>query len=146
MTGMGRTGKWFAAEHYHLKPDMIVLGKGLSRGYLPLSAVGCRREHVTSIRKHAGNFIHGHTFSHHAVAAAAGLKVLEILEKENLIERAVTLGKYLEKELQPLGQNPHVADVRGIGLMWAIELVQDKGSLKPYPRSVKIWCQILICD
>jgi len=138
MTGMGRTGRWFAAEHYHLKPDMLVLGKGLNGGYLPLSAVGCRREHLTAIRQHSGNFIHGHTFSHHAVAAAAGLKVLEILEKENLIERAATLGSYVENALQPLKQNPHVADVRGIGLMWAVELVQGESDLKPYPRSERV--------
>lgn len=138
MTGMGRTGKWFAAEHYHLQPDIIVLGKGLNGGYLSLSAVGCRREHLTAIRKHAGNFIHGHTFSHHAVAAAAGLKVLEILEKENLIQRAATLGNYLEKALHTLKKNPHVADIRGIGLMWSIELAQDKSDLKPYPRSERV--------
>jgi adenosylmethionine-8-amino-7-oxononanoate aminotransferase len=138
MTGMGRTGKWFAAEHYHAEPDMLVLGKGLNGGYLPLSAVGCRQEHLAAIRKHAGNFIHGHTFSHHAVAAAAGLKVIDILEKENLIERAAALGNYLEHALRPLSRNPHVADVRGRGLMWAVELVQDKEELKPYPRSERV--------
>lgn len=135
MTGMGRSGKWFAAEHYQLQPDMIVMGKGLSGGYVPLSAVGCRREQVELIRGHAGNFIHGHTFSHHAVAAAAGVKVLEILETEGLIQRAAERGRYLERELGALSRNSHVADVRGIGLMWAVELVADKPSLKPYPRS-----------
>ncbi|HHP7233981.1 MAG TPA: aspartate aminotransferase family protein [Desulfobacterales bacterium] len=138
MTGMGRTGKWFAAEHYDVAPDMVVLGKGLSGGYLPLSAVGCRREHVAAIRRQAGNFIHGHTFSHHAVAAAAGLKVVQILETENLIERAAKLGKHLEAALQPLERNPHVAEIRGKGLMWSVELVQDKRDLKPYPRSGRV--------
>lgn len=138
MTGMGRTGAWFAAEHYQVKPDLLVLGKGLSGGYIPLSAVGCRIEHLHAIRKHAGNFIHGHTFSHHAVAAAAGLSVLEILQRECLVDRVAGLGKYLEEAFLPLKQDPHVADVRGIGLMWAVELVQDKQTKKPYPRSAKV--------
>jgi hypothetical protein len=138
MTGMGRTGKWFAAEHYQSEPDIIVMGKGLSGGYIPLSAVGCRRDQVDLIREQSGNFIHGHTFSHHAVAAAAGVKVLEILETEGLIERAAERGRYLTKELRALLHNPHVADVRGIGLMWAVELVEDKPSLRPYPRSERV--------
>jgi adenosylmethionine-8-amino-7-oxononanoate aminotransferase len=138
MTGMGRTGRWFAAEHDKVRPDIIVLGKGLNSGYQPLSAVGCRSDHLDLLRRADGNFNHGHTFSHHAVAAAAGLKVVEILEEENLIERSETLGRYLGYLLSPLEELPTVAQVRGIGLMWAVELVEDKAGLKPFPRSARV--------
>ena len=138
MCGMGRTGRWFASEHYGLEPDFMVLGKGLSGGYLPLSAAGCRQEHFEIIRDRTGNFAHGHTFSHHTVAAAAGLAVVEILEKENLVSQAHDRGAYLEKILRPLKDHPHVADVRGIGLMWAIEFVNDKRTLQPFPRVDKL--------
>ena len=138
MCGMGRTGKWFGLDHYGVVPDMITLGKGLNGGYAALSAVGCRAAHLDVLREKAGNFIHGHTFSHHAVAAAAALSVVEILERENLIERAASLGGYLEKRLAPLADHPHVGQVRGIGMMWAIEVVRDKKTLAPFPRKEKL--------
>jgi hypothetical protein len=138
MCGLGRTGKWFAAEHYGIAPDLIVLGKGLGGGYVPISAVGCRREHVESIRKHPGGFSHGHTYSHHAVAGACALAVLDLMEREDLVRQVESRGAYLEKILQPLRDHPHVADIRGIGLMWAVELVQDRDRLQPFPRSRKV--------
>jgi adenosylmethionine-8-amino-7-oxononanoate aminotransferase len=138
MCGMGRTGKWFGLDHYGVVPDMITLGKGLNGGYAALSAVGCREEHLEVLRDRSGNFIHGHTFSHHAVAAAAALSVVDILEKENLVEQAESRGNYLEQCLRPLTANSHVGQIRGIGLMWAIEVVRDKESLEPYPRKDKI--------
>jgi adenosylmethionine-8-amino-7-oxononanoate aminotransferase len=138
MCGMGRTGRWFAAEHYCIEPDMVVLGKGLSGGYAALSAVGCRQEHLDLLLKAPGNFIHGHTFSHHAIAAAAGLAVVEILEKEDLVQRAWDLGGYLGDILKPLEAHVHVAQVRGIGMMWAVELVQDKETLRPFPRNERV--------
>jgi len=138
MCGLGRTGAWFAAEHYGLKPDFLVLGKGLSGGYIPLSAVGCRREYMEIIQEKAGNFMHGHTYSHHPVAAAAGVATLEILERENLVARAQHLGVHLEEILKPLRQLANVGDVRGRGLMWAVEFVKDKNTLEPFDRSKKV--------
>ena len=138
MTGIGRTGKWFASEHEDIRPDIIILAKGLSSGYLPLSAVGCKASHVESIRQFSGNFIHGGTFSHHAVSGAAALSVIEIIERENLVDQSQKMGHYLGKILQPLCELEHVVDVRGIGLMRAIELVEDKDRLTPYPRSMKV--------
>ncbi len=138
MCGMGRTGKWFGLDHFGVAPDMITLGKGLNGGYAALSAVGCKKEHLDVLREKTGNFIHGHTFSHHAVAAAAALSVVEILEREKLVERAQSLGRYLEQRLAPLADHPHVGQIRGIGLMWAIEIVRDKKTLAPYPRKEKL--------
>ena len=138
MCGMGRTGKWFAAHHYDLSPDFMVLGKGLGGGYAPLSAVGCRQAHLNMIRGQAGAFTHGHTYSHHAVATAAGLTTVKIIEQENLVSQVHERGRYLSEALNRLASHPHVGDIRGKGLMQAIELVEDKSSLKPFPRSMKI--------
>ena len=138
LCGMGRSGTWFGAEHYGIEPDMMVLGKGLTGGYAPLSAVGCGRSHLDLLRQQDGNFIHGHTFSHHPVAAAAALAVVEILEKENLVNRSQDLGKYLGKILATLSDHPHVAEVRGIGMMWAIEFAKNKETLKTFHRKEKV--------
>lgn len=133
MAGLGRSGRWFGFQHYDLQPDIITLGKGLNGGYVPLSAVGCRTEHYETL-KAAGGFVHGHTFSHHAVGAAAGLAVVSILEQEDLISQVNRRGASLAEQLAPLRQHPHVGDIRGIGLMWAIEFVQDQTSRKPFAR------------
>ncbi|MFH1241438.1 MAG: aspartate aminotransferase family protein [Pseudomonadota bacterium] len=137
MCGMGRTGRWFAAGHYGLEPDFIILGKGLAGGYMPLSAAGCRKGHMELIRDRGG-FSHGHTFSHHAVAAAAGLATVRIIEEEDLVSQAHQRGLYLESILNPFKEHPNVADVRGVGLMRAVEIVEDKATLKPFSRERRI--------
>jgi len=138
MTGMGRTGRWFACEHYGLCPDLVTLGKGLSGGALPLSAVGVRQEYYEEVRA-AGGFVHGGTFSHHPVCAAAGLAAVGILREENLVERAREMGAELGGLLRTCLQDmPHVAQVRGIGMLWGVEMVQDKETLFPYPRKEEV--------
>ncbi|MEW6529248.1 MAG: aspartate aminotransferase family protein [Thermodesulfobacteriota bacterium] len=139
MAGMGRTGRWFACEHWDVTPDIMTLGKGISSGAVPLSAVATKSEYLELMRKGSGNFVHGGTFSHHVVAAAAGVAVIDILERDRLVERAAEMGKYLEECLkQRLSDSPHVLEIRGIGLMWGVELGQDKSSLKPFPREQKV--------
>lgn len=138
MTGMGRTGTWFAIEHYGVQPDIIVLGKGLGGGYLPLSAIGCREEQVRSVVDTLGGFTHGHTFSHHPVTAAAGLAVMDIIEREQLLSHVQKMGQILGALLAPLTEHPHIVDVRGIGLMWGIEFATDKKRRTPFSRSVKV--------
>lgn len=134
MSGMGRTGRWFASQHYDLVPDIITLGKGLSGGSVPLSAVGVQEALYEAVRV-AGGFVHGGTYSHHPVTAAAGLATVHILEDENLVERAAIIGTSLGQALKErLGDLPHVADVRGIGMLWGVELVKKKETLMPYPR------------
>jgi adenosylmethionine-8-amino-7-oxononanoate aminotransferase len=143
LCGMGRTGRWFAADHYSITPDIVTLGKGISSGAVALSAVGVQRDHFETVRKGSGAFIHGGTFSHHPVAAAAGVAVLDILEREQLVERVAQLGHVLGDKLHAaLSDHPHVADVRGIGFMWGIELVQEQQGLVPFPRSAKITEQL----
>jgi hypothetical protein len=138
MVGMGRTGRWFAGEHYGVIPDLVTLGKGISGGCVPLSAVGVQKEHFDLLRKSTG-FVHGGTFSHHPVSCAAGLTALRILERENLIGRAEKMGALLGEKLRKrFTDHPKVAEVRGIGMLWGVELVQDKAACLAYPREEKV--------
>ena len=134
MTGFGRTGAWFAAEWSALAPDLVTCGKGMSGGYMPAGGVLVRSSIVDALQD-AGGFVHGFTFSHHPVTAAACLAVIDILECEHLVERAKVLGVLLLERLERLRAHPHVGDVRGRGLMWGVELVDDVGTRRPFPRS-----------
>jgi adenosylmethionine-8-amino-7-oxononanoate aminotransferase len=138
MCGLGRTGRWFAGEHYDISPDIIVLGKGLGGGAIALSAAGLQAAHFEALQS-AGGFVHGGTYSHHPVAAAVGLATINILEQENLIERAERVGKVLgDKLIKKTSGFPHVADVRGLGMFWGVELVRDKSTLSPFPRKAQM--------
>jgi adenosylmethionine-8-amino-7-oxononanoate aminotransferase len=139
LCGMGRTGQWFACQHSDVSPDIVTLGKGLSGGALALSAVGVRGTHFETIRSGSGGFVHGGPFSHHPVAAAAGLAAVGILERENLVERVARQGPVLGGKLRSaLANHPHVADIRGLGFLWGVELVADRGTLKPFERREKV--------
>ncbi len=135
MTGIGRTGKWFAVNHWDVVPDVVVLGKGMSGGYFPLSAMVARDELVDCLKEKTGGFIHGHTYSHHPVACAAGLSVLRFIEENRLVERSHERGAYLLKRLEELKSFPFVGDVRGKGLMAAVEFVKDQKTKEPFQRS-----------
>jgi len=146
MVGMGRTGRWFASQHYQAVPDMITMGKGITSGSLALSAVGVQIRHFEAVRAGAG-FTHGGTFTHHPVAAAAGLAVVGILEREKLVERAAALGERLGQSLKErLKNSPYVGDVRGKGMIWGVELVADKKTLKPFARkeqaAERVWQEL----
>jgi len=139
MCGMGRTGRWFACEHQDIIPDMITLGKGLSGGTVALSAVAVRSTHFDLIREKSGVFVHGGTFSHHSVAAAAGLAVVRILEREKLVERVARYGSVLGDMLREnLFDLPWTADIRGIGFLWGIELVRDRKTNTPFDRKEQV--------
>ena len=130
MCGMGRTGKWFTAEHYEVVPDIMVLGKGLSGGTLALSAIATSTAHLETVRRNGGGFVHGGTFSHNGIACAAGLAAVKILEREQLVERAAGLGPRIGQRLsEVLADSPHVGDIRGIGMMWGVEFVRDRQTL-----------------
>ncbi|OGP73540.1 MAG: hypothetical protein A2V86_04690 [Deltaproteobacteria bacterium RBG_16_49_23] len=135
MTGMGRTGRWFAVEHWNIIPDIMVLGKGMSGGYFPLSAMITRSEFIERLKERAGGFVHGHTFSHHPVGCAVGLAVLRFIEEKRLIEQCHKNGDYLLKRLGELKAFPFVGDVRGKGLMAAVEFVKDQKTKEPFPRT-----------
>jgi adenosylmethionine-8-amino-7-oxononanoate aminotransferase len=133
MSGMGRTGKWFAAEHWGIVPDILTIGKGAASGYFPLSIVATRGEFVDLIASGRGDFSHGGTFSHHSVGAAAGLATLTYLEQHHLMDSVAQKGQFLSEQLDLyLGRVPFVGDIRGMGLMWGIEIVRDKESKRPF--------------
>jgi adenosylmethionine-8-amino-7-oxononanoate aminotransferase len=134
MTGFGRTGRWFGIEHWGVRPDVMTLGKGAASGYVPLSILAVRGADVATITRAHGDFNHGGTFSHHAVAAAAALATLDYLEQHDLVAAAAGTGAYLGRRLrEALGPLPHVGDVRGLGMMWGIEFVTDRATRTPFP-------------
>jgi adenosylmethionine-8-amino-7-oxononanoate aminotransferase len=138
LCGMGRTGKWFASQHYETWPDIMVMGKGLSGGAIALSAVATSEGLFQTVQD-AGGFMHGGTYSHHPVACAAGVAAVGVLEKEGLVERAAEKGAELGSILREhLSGFEHVADIRGLGMLWGVEVVADKDTLQPYPRAQKI--------
>jgi adenosylmethionine-8-amino-7-oxononanoate aminotransferase len=136
MTGFGRTGRWFGIEWSGAAPDLVTCGKGMAGGYMPVGAVLASDAIVETVER-AGGFVNGFTFSHHPVTAAAALATLEILEKEHLVERSAVLGEHALARLQALRARPQVGDVRGRGLMLAVELVADAPSRRPFPRAEK---------
>ena len=138
LTGAGRTGRWAAAEHFGLVPDIMTMGKGLSGGYVPLSAVITSRRIIDPIAKGSGGFKHAQTFSHTPAMCAAGLATVRYLRRERLIERSAAMGSVLHRKLAPLRDHPLVGDVRGLGLLAGVELVENKSTRAAYPRAKKV--------
>ncbi|MEZ4593848.1 MAG: aspartate aminotransferase family protein [Chloroflexota bacterium] len=136
LVGMGRTGKWWGIDHWHIEPDILVTSKGLAGGYFPLGFVAAKTEDVELIRQKLGDWNHGGTFSHHAVGCAAALATLHIMQNEHLVENSAALGGKLGQMLEDaLAHHPNVGEVRGRGLFWGVELVQDKATKEPFPAS-----------
>ncbi|MFN3003731.1 aspartate aminotransferase family protein [Mycolicibacterium wolinskyi] len=136
ITGWGRTGKVFAAEHYGVVPDIMTMAKGLSSGYAPVAAVAVRSSIFDDFRPDGHALGHLITFGGHAVAAAAALKNIEILERENLVERSAEMGTYLFELAQELRSHPTVGDVRGgKGLLCAIDFVKSKETREAWGTS-----------
>jgi taurine-pyruvate aminotransferase len=136
--GFGRTGKAFGHMHFGIKPDMITMAKGLTSGYLPLSATAIRKDIYKQFQDSAeyAHFRHVNTFGGNPAACALALRNLKIMEEENLIERARILGERLRKEVEVLLQHPNVGDIRSFGLLLGIELVEDKQTKKPAPMQM----------
>jgi taurine--2-oxoglutarate transaminase len=130
MTGFGRTGKWFALEHWDVKPDIMTMAKGLTSAYAPLGAVAMRPE----IAAHFDNevFQGGLTFNGHPVSLAAAIANIEVIREEKLVEHAAEMGGHLSDNLEELkSRHPSIGDVRSIGLFGAIELVRDRKTREP---------------
>ena len=137
--GFGRTGQWFGSDLFEIKPDIMPLAKGLTSGYLPLSAVMVGDRVAEVLWEKGGEFAHGFTYSGHPVACAVALENIAIIEEENLVERVrEDTGPYLQDRLASLAEHPLVGEVRGVGLLGAVELVADKASharFKPEGRA-----------
>jgi adenosylmethionine-8-amino-7-oxononanoate aminotransferase len=137
LVGAGRTGTYTAIQQFGTTPDILILGKGLSGGYAPLSAIVTSRKILDAIVAGSGDFMHAQTFSHNPVLCAAGLASIRYLERHKLIERCGTIGKVFHQKLANLMRLPTVGDVRGRGLLAGIEFVEDKATKKPFARSRK---------
>ena len=136
MSGGGRTGRFFAAEHWGVEPDVVVLSKGFAAGYAPLGGMVAHDRIVEPVLD-AGGFIHGFTYAGNPLACAAGLAVLGEIESQGLTAHAEKAGAHLKKRLQELMQRyDFIGDVRGMGLLLALELVSDRGSLRPLPKAL----------
>jgi adenosylmethionine-8-amino-7-oxononanoate aminotransferase len=138
MTGFGRTGRWFGLDHWGVRADVMAAAKGAAGGYFPLGmavASGSVYETITV----GGGFVHGFTYSHSPVGAAVALEVLRILERENLVEASATKGERLLGLLRDrLGDHLNVGEVRGRGLLLGVELVADRATRHPFPRSARL--------
>ena len=138
MTGMGRTGKPFASEHWAFEPDIILTGKGIASGYAPLGAVIVAPRIVDAFEKGSAAFMHGFTYQAHPVATAAGNAVFDYLESHRLFERVPGAGEMLRRALAKLESHPHVGQVRGMGLLQGIEFVKEKTSREAFPKEAGI--------
>ncbi len=137
MTGMGRTGRNFAVEHWGVAPDILVTAKGLSSGYAPLGALIISKRVVDAISSGSGSFIHGFTYSSHPISLAAGRAVLNYIGEHKLVDvansdREGSMAAVLKETLNQLRQLNTVGDVRGIGLLWAVEFVSDQSTKVPF--------------
>lgn len=138
MSGFGRTGKWFAVDHWGVVPDIMSMAKGITCGYVPLGA--------TIARKHIGDrfkeqfFSHGATYAGHALACATAIRVIQVYQEEGLVDNAERMGKYLlERGMELKDKHPCIGDVRGLGLFVGIELVKNRKTREPIiPVSAKI--------
>ncbi len=138
MTGFGRTGAWFAMDHYGVRPDLLVAAKGATSGYWPFGFVATSGDVRAAISR-GGAFVHGFTYSHQPVAAAVAHEVLRIIEAESLVEASAVKGERLLALLRArLGDHPAVGDIRGRGLMVGVELVQDRETKAAFPRGARL--------
>ena len=145
ITGFGRLGHWFGLSHWDVEPDIITFAKGVTSGYLPLGGIIVTEEIHDSIQNAPADrkWYHSFTYSGHATCCAVGLANLDILENEGLLERSREMGAALMEGLGGLRSLSHVGDIRGIGLMAAVEVVEDPASRKPYDPALKTGARIV---
>jgi adenosylmethionine-8-amino-7-oxononanoate aminotransferase len=143
MSGCGRTGRWFALQHWGVTPDLVTIGKGASGGYFPLSITAVKGEWVEALLTSGPGFVHGGTFSHHAVGAAAGLSTLNYVQAHDLVAAAARQGERLGVALRAALEGLScVGDVRGMGLMWGVEFIGDRATRAPFPAGLHFAQQV----
>ena len=139
-TGFGKTGKWFACEHWNVVPDIMTIGKGFTGGYIPLAAAVTTPKVARVFSRKTGSELRsGSTYGGHTIACAATLANIEIIENDNLVPKAARTGRFLEKELRKLyDRYPIVGDVRGIGLLWTVELTANRRTKTPLDAGLDV--------
>jgi hypothetical protein len=143
MCGMGRCGTLWAFEQEGVVPDMVAVAKGLGAGYQPVGALVVSKEICDTIQMGSGFFQHGHTYIGHAAACAGALAVQKRLHEDGVLSRVKPLGQALEARLrQQFRENPHVGDIRGRGLLWGVELVEDRATKKPFDPKLRLHARV----
>ena len=145
ITGFGRVGSPFGAQHYGFKPDIMVVSKQLTSSYVPLAAVLFSEPVYSVIADNTakiGTFGHGFTTSGHPLAMAVALENLKIIEERDLMGNAARVGAYMQRELASLASHPLVGEVRGSGLIAGLELVEDKASKRPFDPQLKVGARV----
>lgn len=138
MTGFGRTGEWFGMDHWGVRPDIVTSGKGASSGYWPLGLVVASGDVYDTVTE-AGTFVHGFTWSHHPVGAAVTEAVIDVIEHDGLVAQSAARGEQAHRLLgEGLGDHPHVGDIRGLGLLRAVEFVRDRATKEPFDRREQV--------
>ncbi|RST58187.1 aspartate aminotransferase family protein [Siminovitchia terrae] len=144
MTGVGRTGKMFAMEHFNVIPDIIATGKGMSAGYTPMAAAIVSEKVMEPILKGSKIVMSGHTFSANPQSAATCLAVLNYIEKNNVVENSAVNGAYLKEKIRELAEASEIiGDVRGKGLFVGVEFVKDKLTKKSFDRALDVVSRIV---
>jgi adenosylmethionine-8-amino-7-oxononanoate aminotransferase len=138
MSGMGRTGKPFALQHWSIEPDLILVGKGIASGYAPLGAVLVAPHVAEVFERSSATFQHGFTYQAHPVATAAGNAVLDYIESHALFDRVAAASEVLRAHLSALQPHSHVGEIRGLGLLLGIEFVKHKSTREPFARQDNI--------
>ncbi|MCA0422673.1 MAG: aspartate aminotransferase family protein [Proteobacteria bacterium] len=139
MCGMGRTGTLHACEQEGIAPDIMAIAKGLGGGYQPIGAVMLSGKIFNALEAGSGFFQHGHTYLAHPLACAAAQAVQEVIRNDNLLANVRKQGAHLERRLRErFGNNPHVGDIRGRGLFWAVEYVTDRSTKTPFDPALKL--------
>ena len=144
VTGFGRTGKKMGMDHYGVIPDIATFAKGVGSAYAPLAGMAVKKEIATLFEEKEADFQHLYTFSAHPLVCAIGAEVQRIIEDENLMERAVKMGKYMEESLSRLEEFPMVGDIRGKGMMWGIEFVKNRETKEPFPKEKKVKMDVMM--
>jgi adenosylmethionine-8-amino-7-oxononanoate aminotransferase len=143
MSGAGRTGRYLAAEHWGIKPDIIALAKGLAAGYAPLGAMLADNRIIDPVLN-SGGFQHGFTYAGNPLACAAGLAVTQEILEQGLMEKAASAGDLLKRELEGLmADYPFIGDVRGKGLLLAFELVESRETMQPLPARLNAYARLV---
>jgi taurine--2-oxoglutarate transaminase len=131
MSGWGRTGKWFAVDHWGVKPDILTTAKGITSAYVPLGLCATTGKIAEFFDEHF--FSHGHTYEAHPMSVAPAVATIKEMQRLNLVERANEMGKYLGEKLMALkAKHRSIGDVRGLGLFWAVDLVKDQKTKAPF--------------
>lgn len=143
ITAFGRTGKWFALDHWGVAPDILQFAKAITSGYFPFGGVGVNDAIARVLDEGPGPWMHAYTYSAHPTGCAVALRALQIIEEENLVAEAARKGAYLVAALRArLADHPHVGDIRGMGLMCAVDFVKDRDGQTPFAPDEQVGARI----